>query len=188
MNESLAKTATRRSDSSQRGSGTGQGRTAPACDNLREDHRQIETYLDQLLAVMQHLNAGRVREVQAIVAVIQRLAAVHFEKEEGILYPRLRRIQPELLGQMDGQHEVVREVEKSVAEMLKDPPRAPDSRWLNELRLVGIEFHDHIQHHIVDEEDHLFRIAEDQLDFEEQTRLAGEMVKIQERMGQQETR
>ena len=122
-------------------------------------------------------------EVQAIVAGIQRLAAVHFEKEEGVLYPRLRSIQPELLDQMDSQHEVVREVEESVAEMLADPPRAPDFRWLNELRLLGIEFHDHIQHHIVDEEDHLFRIAEDHLDFEEQMRLTGEMLKIQEGPG-----
>lgn len=186
MNQSLAKAGTLPSDSSQQGPEAGQGGTAPACDNLREDHRQIENYLDQLLAVLQHLNAGRVREVQAIVAGIQRLSAVHFEKEEGVLYPRLRSVQPELLDQMDQQHGVVREVEESVAEMLADPPQAPDSRWLNELRLLGIEFHDHIQHHIVDEEDHLFRIAGDHLDFEEQTRLAGEMAEIQQRMAQQE--
>lgn len=188
MTESVAKAGTLPSDSSQQSPEARRGGTAPACDNLREDHRQIETYLDRLLAALQHPSAERVREVQAIVAGIQRLSAVHFEKEEGVLYPRLRSVEPELLDQMDGQHEVVREVEKSVAEMLADPPQAPDSRWLNELRLLGIEFHDHIQHHIVEEEDHLFRVAEDHLDLEEQTGLAGEIVKIQERMAQQETR
>jgi hypothetical protein len=49
---------------------------------------------------------------------------------------------------------------------------------------VGTEFHDHIQHHIVDEEDHLFRVAEEQLSVEEQAGLAGEMVAIQKRTAQ----
>jgi hemerythrin-like domain-containing protein len=149
-----------------------------ACDNLREDHRRIEAYLDRLLAGLRHLSAERIPEIQSIVGCIQQLSAVHFEKEEKILYPRLRSIQPQLLDQMDRQHELVREVETHVAEMLEDPPRAPDIRWLNELRSFGTEFHDHIQHHIVDEEDHLFRVAEDHLTIEEQARLADAMVTI----------
>lgn len=155
-----------------------------ACDNLREDHRKIEAYLDRLLAVFEHLSGEGIPEVRSIVGSIQQLSAVHFEKEEKILYPRLRPIQPQLLEQMDGQHELVREVEVSVTEMLANPPQAPDSRWLNELRRVGTEFHDHIQHHIVDEEDHLFRVAEEQLSVEEQAGLAGEMVAIQKRTAQ----
>lgn len=158
------------------------GTASLACDNLREDHRKMEGYLDRLLAVFQHLSADCITEIHAIVGGIQQLAAVHFEKEEKILYPRLRLIQPELLDQMDEQHELVREVEVSVTEMLANPPKAPDPRWLNELRLVGTEFHDHIQHHIVDEEDHLFRVAEEQLSIEEQASLAGEMVTIEKRM------
>ena len=150
-----------------------------ACDNLRTDHRRIEEYLDRLLAVCEHLSAERIPEVQSIVGCIEQLSAIHFEKEEKILYPRLRPVEPALLDQMDRQHEVVREVEAHVAEMLADPPQAPEPRWLNELRLVGIEFHDHIQHHIVDEEDHLFRVAEDHLSAQEQASLAGEMVAVQ---------
>jgi hemerythrin-like domain-containing protein len=182
MSESIAPGGNRPPQPLEHEAETETRKTALACDNLREDHRRIEACLDRLLAVLQRLSAGGIREVQSIVDCIQHLSAAHFEKEEKILYPRLRPIQPELLDQMDRQHCLVREVEMSVTEMLADPPQAPDARWLNELRRVGIEFHDHIQHHIVDEEDHLFRVAEDHLTVEEQASLAGEMVVVQERM------
>jgi hemerythrin-like domain-containing protein len=73
-------------------------------------------------------------------------------------------------------------VEIHVAAMVADPPLSPDSRWLNELRRLGTEFHDHIQHHIVDEEDHLFRVAEDCLTSEEQTNMAAQMIAVEEHM------
>ena len=156
------------------------------CDNLRGDHRRIEGHLDRLLDACEHLSAERIPEVQSIVGCLEQLSAIHFEKEEKILYPRLRSFEPALLDQMDRQHEVVREVEAHVAEMLADPPQVPDPRWLNELRLVGIELHDHIQHHIVDEEDHLFRVAEEHLSLEEQSGLATAMKAVQERAAQNE--
>jgi len=155
---------------------------ASACGNLRADHRRMEAYLDRLLAALEHLAAERIPEVRTIVQGIQDLSAVHFEKEEKLLYPRLQPVQPRLLAKMDEQHGVVREVEIHVAAMLADPPPSPDSRWLNELRRLGIEFHDHIQHHIVDEEDQLFRVAEDCLTEQEQTNLAAEMIALEERM------
>jgi len=157
-----------------------QGR--PACDNLCEDHRKIEVYLDRLLAALQDPRPEGIPGIRSIVDEIQRLRAIHFEKEENLFYPKLRTALPELLDQMDGQHELIREVEMHVTGMLADPPQHPDPRWLHELRLVGIEFHDHIQHHIVDEEDHLFRLAEDQLTAEEQAALERGMVAVEERM------
>jgi hemerythrin-like domain-containing protein len=153
-----------------------------AFDNLRADHRRMEAYLDRLLAVFEELAVERIPEVRSIIKGIQDLAAVHFEKEEKLLYPRLRSVQPQLLAQMDQQHEVVREVEIHVAAMLADPPPSPDSRWLNELRRLGTEFHDHIQHHIVDEEDHLFRVAEDCLTDEEQRNMGAQMIAVEERL------
>lgn len=57
-------------------------------------------------------------------------------------------------------------------------PPTPESRWLNELRLFGTELHDLIQHHIVEEEDQLFRLAESRLTAEDQERLAIEMTKL----------
>lgn len=182
MSENAGKPPSRtlESDAGKRIGGT----ATLACDNLREDHRRIESYLDRLLTALQHLSVERIPEVQSIVGCIQQLSAVHFEKEEKILYPRLRLIQPQLLDQMDRQHEVVREVEAHVAEMLADPPQAPEARWLNELRCFGTEFHDHIQHHIVDEEDQLFQVAENYLTIEEQVRLANAMVAVQQRMAQ----
>ena len=153
-----------------------------ACDNLRDDHRKIEVYLDRLLAALQVPRAEAIPEIRSIVDEIQRLRAIHFEKEEKLFYPQLRTALPELLAEMDGQHEVIREVGTHVTQMLADPPRPPDPRWLHELRLFGIEFHDHIQHHIVDEEDHLFRLAEETLTAEEQAALERAMVAVQELM------
>ena len=155
---------------------------APACENLRKDHRAIEERLDILLAALLHLTPEFIPEIQATVCDLQHLAAIHFEKEETIFYPKLRPLLSDLLDRMDLQHEEVRELERHLAELLVEPPHTPESRWLNELRSLGIEFHDRIQHHIVDEEDQLFRVAEDRLTAEEQESLAGAMNAVQSRI------
>lgn len=142
-----------------------------ACAHLRSDHRAIESRLDRLLDALLHLTAERVCEVREIAGELQTLAAIHFRKEEEIFYPKVRPLDPELLHMLDQQHEDVREVEQHVAELLSEMPDAPDGRWLNELRNFGIELHDRIQHHIVDEEDHLFRLAGERLTNEEQDAL-----------------
>jgi hemerythrin-like domain-containing protein len=148
---------------------------APACENLRKDHRVIEGRLDTLLAALLRLTPELIPGIQGTVRDLQDLAAVHFEKEETIFYPKLRPLFSDLLDQMDLQHEEVRELERHLAELLAEPPRTPDSRWLNELRSLGIEFHDRIQHHIVDEEDQLLRLAQDLLTMEDQESLARAM-------------
>ena len=50
------------------------------------------------------------------------------------------------------------------------------------MRSFGIEFHDRIQHHIVDEENQLLRLAEDLLTAEEQESLAAAMNAVQGRI------
>jgi len=149
--------------------------SVPACENLRKDHRAIEERLDVLLAALQRLTPELIPEIRATVRELQDLAAIHFEKEEAIFYPKLRPLVSDLLDRMGLQHADVRELERDLAELLAEPPQTPDSRWLNELRSIGIEFHDRIQHHIVDEEDQLFRLAEDRLTAEEQESLASAM-------------
>jgi hemerythrin-like domain-containing protein len=156
--------------------------SAPACEHLRRDHRVIEERLDILLAALLRLTPELIPEIQATVRALQDLAAIHFEKEETIFYPKLRPLLSDLLDRMDVQHEEVREVERYLAELLAEPPQPPDSRWLNELRSFGIEFHDRIQHHIVDEEDQLLRLAEDRLTAEEQESLAAAMSAVQGRI------
>jgi hemerythrin-like domain-containing protein len=156
--------------------------SAPACENLRKDHRAIEERLDILLAALLHVTPELIPEIQAAVRDLQDLAAIHFEKEETIFYPKLRPLVSDVLDRMDVQHEEVRELERHLAELLAEPPQTPESRWLNELRSLGIEFHDRIQHHIVDEEDLLFRLAEDRLTAEEQESLAGAMNSVQSRI------
>ena len=157
---------------------------SPACDSLRKDHREIEACLDSLLTALLRIAPELIPEIQAAVRDIQRLAAIHFEKEERIFYPKLRPMFPDLLAQMDRQHEQIREVQQHVEELMADPPRVPESRWLNELRSFGIEMHDLIQHHIVDEEDQLLRLAEDRLTSQEQESLASAMNAVQSRMAQ----
>jgi hemerythrin-like domain-containing protein len=152
-----------------------------ACDHLRQDHRAIEERLDSLFAARLDLSPQRIPEIQATVRDLQRLAAVHFRKEEEIFYPKLRPVAADLLDRLDLQHEEVRELEHHLAELLADPPQTPEARWLNELRSFGIEFHDRIQHHIVDEEDQLFRLAADRLTREEQEGLAKAMEDIRGR-------
>ena len=150
-------------------------KSAPACENLRNDHRAIEERLDVLSAALLRLTPELIPEIQETVRDLQDLAVVHFEKEEKVFYPKLRPLLSELLDSLDRQHEEVRELERHLAKLLTDPPQNPDSRWLSELRSLGIEFHDRIQHHIVDEEDQLFRLAEDRLTLEEQESLAKAM-------------
>lgn len=156
-------------------------KSVPACENLRNDHRAIEERLDILLAALLHLTPELIPEIQTTVRDLQDLEAVHFEKEETIFYPKLRPLVSDLLDRMDLQHEEVRELERHLAELLAEPPQTPEARWLNELRSFGIEFHDRIQHHIVDEEDQLLRVAEDRLTAEEQESLASAMNAVQSR-------
>src|ERR1039458_3965251 len=155
---------------------------ASACDCLRTDHRQMETYIDRLLTALRRAGRESVPDVQAAVRDIRRLSSIHFDKEELIFYPSLRPAFPDLLAQMDRQHEEVREVEQHVGDLLSDPPPVPDSRWLNDLKLFGTELCDLIQHHIVEEEDQLFRLAEGRLTTEDQERLAVEMMKVYSRL------
>jgi len=152
-----------------------------ACDNLRKDHREMELYLDRLLAALQCLGPELIAEAQAAVREIRRLSAIHFEKEEVIFYPSLRPVFPDLMAQMDRQHDEVREVQQHVEELLSDPPGAPELRWLNDVQLFGTELYDLIQHHIVEEEDQLFRLAESRLTGEDQERLSAEMMKVYSR-------
>ena len=142
----------------------------------------MEVYIDHLFAALRRAGPESVSEVQAAVRDIRRLSSIHFEKEEVIFYPRLRPAFPDLLAQMDQQHEDVREVEQHVGDLLSDPPPTPESRWLNELRLFGTQLHDLIQHHIVEEEDQLFRLAEGRLTAEDQERLAVEMTRVHSRL------
>jgi hemerythrin-like domain-containing protein len=142
----------------------------------------MEVYLDRLLAALSHITPALVSDICSTMTNLQRLEALHFEKEESLFYPRLRPAFPDLLVQMDLQHQDIREVEQHVAGMLADAPELPDVRWLDEVRRSGTELYDRIQHHIIDEEDQLFRVAGSHLSPDEQETLARAFEKIQSRM------
>jgi hemerythrin-like domain-containing protein len=142
----------------------------------------MEEYLDRLLDALSHISPALVSDICSTMTNLQRLEALHFEKEESLFYPKLRPAFPDLLAQMDLQHQDIREVEQHVAGMLADAPELPKVRWLDELRRSGAELYDRIQHHIVDEEDQLFRVADTYLTPDEQETLTSAFKKIQSRM------
>lgn len=152
-----------------------------ACDHLRHDHRQMEECLDRLFAAVSHPGPELVAQVRSAISSLQRLEAVHFEKEESLFYPKLRPTFPDLLGKMDLQHKDVRELDHLVSDLLSAPPEFPEARWTDELCRSCVELHDRIQHHIVDEEDQLFRLADRDLTPADQAMLVAGFEKIQSR-------
>ncbi len=150
----------------------------PASDALRAGHRRIEASLDPLLEALLHLTPAGVEEVRRRFLEIRRLAERHFQREEGVIYPELRQKDRALLASMDEQHADTRLKESYLDGLLASLPAVPDERDLKELHRLGIEFHDAVQTHILDEEDHLLAWADQVLSAEEQTRLAAQMEKM----------
>ncbi len=148
---------------------------ASATELLRSDHRRIEDALDRLLLQAKHPHRDMARAIAEITAELRNLVAHHFAREEGVLYPRLRALWPDLLAQMDEQHAYTREIDDDLQELLSQLSGPPTDRQFTELVRFSIELHDAIQHHIVAEEDHLLRFADATLSPEEQRTLAAHM-------------
>jgi hemerythrin-like domain-containing protein len=150
----------------------------PASDLLRSEHRLVETQIDQLLHAVKHPAGDIVSDVCRVLSGIQCLSRPHFQKEENVFYPSLRSQLPELLSQLDEQHEYVREVERHLVELLEAIQGSPDERQRAEIVRFSTELCDVIQHHIVDEEDQLLRLADSTLSREEQVTLAAKMKEL----------
>ncbi len=146
-----------------------------ASELLRNEHRRIEDVLDRLLEAAKHAGAQLPDTLRVICADLDRLEEAHFQKEEGIFYPLLRPCCPSLLEEMDEQHAYAREVDRNLHEVLDAVRGEPSERQRTELVRFAIELHDTIQHHIVEEEDHLFRIADAELPQAVQAQLAHAM-------------
>jgi hemerythrin-like domain-containing protein len=143
----------------------------PASDSLRADHRKIEGLLDPLLEALLHLTPAGVNDVRRHFQEIQRLTAPHFKREEGVFYPAIRDKDPSMLARMDEQHADTRQIEAFLQELLDSLPPTPGERDLKELHWLGIQFHDAVQTHILDEEDHLLALADRVLSAAEQDRV-----------------
>ncbi|MGZ4820437.1 MAG: hemerythrin domain-containing protein [Terriglobales bacterium] len=150
----------------------------PASDLLRSEHRLVETQIDQLLHAVKHPAGDIVSDVRRVLSGIQSLSGPHFQKEENVFYPSLRSQLPELLSQLYEQHEYVREVERHLVELIETIQASPDERQRAELIRFSTELSDVIQHHIVDEEDQLLRLADSRLSSEEQVTLASKMTEL----------
>ncbi|MBI2815824.1 MAG: hemerythrin domain-containing protein [Acidobacteria bacterium] len=153
---------------------------APASDLLRADHRVFEIHLDAMLDALKHLTAERVSDIRREFEAIQKLSRTHFDKEEKVFYPSVRAHAPQVLAQMDEEHAVVRETEHALEEMLAGlgEVQSLSQRDIGELYRLGIEFHDAVETHIIDEEDHLLKLIDGMVSTEEQKRLAAAMVEL----------
>jgi hemerythrin-like domain-containing protein len=149
-----------------------------ASDLLRADHRKMEKHLDALLDALKHLGAGRVAEIRRDFAAMEKLAEIHFELEERAYYPRVRALAPKVMELMEEEHRVVRETENGLHELLESFSDPATQRSLDELHRIGIEFHDAVEVHIIDEEDQLLKLADQTLTSEEQIALAATMQEI----------
>lgn len=139
----------------------------------------METHLDELSEMLHRLSFESVPEVKAHMETLARLADLHFQKEEEVFYPSVRDRWPELLNDLDRQHEEIRGVEEQMVEAIAGVCALPEDRCLHDLKLLGGELVDRLQHHIVAEEDHLFHLADQELPHSEQARLADIMARVE---------
>ncbi len=147
----------------------------PASDLLRSEHRCIEAELDRLLLASKCRGTDMVLELRQAFSALQRLFQPHFRKEENVFYVYMRTRVPELLSQLDEQHEHARELERHLQELLESVDCAPDERQQTELIRFAAELYNVVQHHIVDEEDQLLRLSDSWLSQEQQASLAANM-------------
>ena len=150
----------------------------PASDLLRSDHRKMEQHLDSLLEALKHLNGTRVADIQQEFAAITKLAEQHFDQEERAYYPRVSALAPSVMTLLKEEHRVVRETEAALHEFLDAFPEPAPQRSLDELYRIGIEFHDAVEVHIVDEEDQLLKLVDEMLTEEQQIALAAAMQQV----------
>jgi quercetin dioxygenase-like cupin family protein len=139
-----------------------------ASDFLRADHRQVEQHLDGLLHALKHLSPHQISAIDRGYREIQRLVSAHMEEEEQVFYPAVQSVADDLLPHMLKQHEEMRETGRYLEELLSDFSEPPTSRAMEELYRLGIEFHDAIQVHIVDEEEQLLKRVDEYLSSEQQ--------------------
>ena len=150
----------------------------PASDLLRAEHRRMEADLDRLLFATKRSGTDMVLELRHAFSALQRLSQPHFRKEDNAFYPYLRAQFPELLSHLDEQHEHARELERHLLELLESIDCAPDKRQQTELIRFAAELYDVTQHHIVDEEDQLLRLADSWLSQEQKASLAANMTDL----------
>ena len=82
-----------------------------ASDLLRTDHRLVEVQIDRLLGAIHRRATNMMSEVQEALSEIKHLTEPHFKKEENVLYAYFRSQCPQLLADLDEQHEYAREIE-----------------------------------------------------------------------------
>ena len=146
-----------------------------ASDLLRSEHREVENHLDTLLYALKHPSPERLHEIDRSAENIRRLLGPHMEIEERIFYPAIRPLAEDLLPKMLKQHDEIREADRYLEELLSGFPKSPPSRDMGELYRLGIELHDAVQVHIVDEEEQLLKLVDEQLSSEQERALLAAM-------------
>lgn len=142
---------------------------------LRADHREIEAHLDALAKVVHEISPRNLAEIKRRVERLAQFAEPHFRREERIYYPALRDFWPNLLEQLELRHEEIRGVEDQILSSIAGACSLAEERCLHDVKLLCGELIDWIQHHIVEEEDELFRLADEGLPADLQASLLAAM-------------
>jgi hemerythrin-like domain-containing protein len=146
-----------------------------ASDLLRAEHREVENHLDDLHSTLKHLSPEQIDNISREVAYIRKLVGAHMDIEERVFYPAVPVRVEDVLPAMLKQHDDIREAGRCIGELLSGFPKTPTDRDMGELYRLGIELHDAVEVHIVDEEQQLLKLVDEQLSSEQQRSLLAAM-------------
>ncbi|HZT29558.1 MAG TPA: hemerythrin domain-containing protein [Bryobacteraceae bacterium] len=147
--------------------------SGPATRLLREEHRTLESWLDQIARIQRDWLADPLPVLRVTVEEAWVLIRAHYAIEEAVFFSALRAHFGELVEKMEDQHERVRELAGHLEALLRVPE--PSVREFQDLRRLTREFQSVAQHNILEEERDLFRLADRLLPAAEQQDLHQQM-------------
>lgn len=128
-------------------------------DALKTEHRMVETLFEQLLGTSEDQAMKR----NGLLAKIAYALTKHATEEENVIYPALKRHQPD--GAADHLAHDHAEIKRFIFELKE--MEASDPRWIIRAR----EFQQLVEHHVREEEDEIFPALFASLSQEENARL-----------------
>jgi hemerythrin-like domain-containing protein len=150
-------------------------RAASICEHLRAEHRRLERLSYRARMALADSSVELDPNAPAELEKLHIAAAVHFAREEMVLFPQVRTSLADILPEMEKEHNAIVALDQQVQDLLRLPPETRGEDWLKELCALGNELLNAIQGHIQREEFRLLRPAEQTLPPEDQQRLAAEM-------------
>jgi hypothetical protein len=130
-------------------------------ETLTREHREVRSQLDQILAG----GLRRIDDSRRVFDAVAETILAHARGEEIIVYPRFTAIEGLRTTTLEARHEH----ELVEALLLKlDVEELDDESWLAAIKVLR----DQLEHHVREEEDHVFARAKDELTADESAHMA----------------